>query len=67
VVDLAGNTVSLSGTVAAGESLEFVFTGERAILNNDGDEVSLVTNAGILIDTLNYTIGQVSPGQYVTF
>src|SRR4029450_5655847 len=62
LVDAAGGRQTLSGTVAAGDTVRVTLGGAVA-LGNTGDALPRVDAKGTTVDRVSYSAGQVRPGR----
>jgi lamin tail-like protein len=60
--DRGQNSFALSGTIAPGSSVTVTLSPNTMPLNNDGDEVFLIDNAGMIRHKVEYDAGQVQAG-----
>ncbi len=63
--DKAGNTMALIGSIASGTELKVHLPNSQMPLNNDGDEIELLSAKGRVAHKVRYSIGQVSPGREI--
>lgn len=63
----AGNRFALDGMIPARKQLTITMRAFSMLLNNSGDDVSLLDPQGQVRHHVSYTATQAQPGQVVTF